>query len=1053
MSAFGPYAGLAPEIDFRKFEEKGLFLISGDTGAGKTMIYDAICFALFGETSGTFRDTKNLRSEYADKSTDTFVDFYFSHQGRNYHVLRSPGYERKKLRGTGTTTEKGKAVLYQDGEVPIEGPEKVTNEIKAILHIDEKQFKQIAMIAQGEFWNLLNAKTEERTKILRTIFQTGGYNSIEFKLKERKDAGDREKERIENSIVQYFDDVLADPESDLAGRLAELQERAKKAGSAWNLEELTEILGQLIDSDSEKSGIINEDLKKTEEVFDKSKEALITAETNNELIKRLDGLKIREKQLADQKAQIDEKEAILNRQKQATREVYPVYLSWKEKEKDLLLIEEQIREKNEEVKTALETVGKAEQELKKAKDDQPQAESLLEMINKITGEEEKYQKRDVLTAEIRKLQDVMAGFSGQEKQLEEKEDLLKEKIRSFKDTVGRLKGTPERLMEARTLAERYQELWNRMGQIAKGRIPELTTMKSDLARKQQVFVKAQEAYEKASRDRSNAERILDNCRAGILAQNLAEGQKCPVCGSLHHPQLAVMPDAAVTEEEFQRLREEEERLHTAKSEANSQARSAQSALLLYEDQLKVDILDCLENKLLGKAYSCEGIDDHVKALEDARKVLEERIRENENQVAGLEKDDAALRTADAGLEAAQGREADALTEEKKAFVKTKQETEIEFTGKQAEFKTLADLSFENWNTAAAKREKAQEERKLIQDRMDKSTELKKQADENLASARSALATHEASQKKKQEEEAGQKKKLEETLAKSGFASADEMLGFAVAENVIARCDEEINSYRQDVKVNQQQLAVATEDAKGRTLVDIEVLKERCNALEEEVKGKRSECNGIVNRLQGNRDKLEKIRSLESQLQKARKESSICTRLYELVRGKTGNGKITFEQYIQAAGFDGIIAAANRRLFPMSDGQYELYRRADSIGKQSQNFLDLEVLDHLTGHRRPVGNLSGGESFKASLSLALGLSDTVSSNIGGVQMDALFIDEGFGTLDKKSIEGAMDILINLSGSNKLVGIISHREELMENIPQQIHVSKTHTGSQITMETGL
>ncbi|MBO7336430.1 MAG: SMC family ATPase, partial [Lachnospiraceae bacterium] len=174
---------------------------------------------------------------------------------------------------------------------------------------------------------------------------------------------------------------------------------------------------------------------------------------------------------------------------------------------------------------------------------------------------------------------------------------------------------------------------------------------------------------------------------------------------------------------------------------------------------------------------------------------------------------------------------------------------------------------------------------------------------------------------------------------------------------------------------------------------------------------------------------------------------------ELVKGTTGNGRITLEQYIQAAGFDGIIAAANRRLHPMSDGQYELFRQEDSLGKKSNTFLDLEVLDNYTGHRRPVGNLSGGESFKASLSLALGLSDTVSSNLGGIRMDALFVDEGFGTLDRRSIDSAMDILVNLSSTNKLVGIISHREELMENIPQQIKVKKGKDGSHIVTELGV
>ena len=291
------------------------------------------------------------------------------------------------------------------------------------------------------------------------------------------------------------------------------------------------------------------------------------------------------------------------------------------------------------------------------------------------------------------------------------------------------------------------------------------------------------------------------------------------------------------------------------------------------------------------------------------------------------------------------------------------------------------------------------------------------------------------------------------MSKSKFESVDEMLKLVLSEEKISEIDKEIGDYKQDVTTNKQQIKDAEKDAEGRKVIDIEALKEKCETGQSDVAGKQRVVNTIENRLKGNTDKLEKIRSQESELEKARKENNICTRLYNLVKGTTGNGKITLEQYIQAAGFDGIIAAANRRLLPMSDRQYELYRQEDSLGKKSNTFLDLEVLDNFTGHRRPVGSLSGGESFKASLSLALGLSDTVSSNIGGIQMDALFIDEGFGTLDRNSIENAMEILINLSGTSKLVGIISHREELMENIPQQIRVRKTMDGSQLTIETGM
>ena len=280
-----------------------------------------------------------------------------------------------------------------------------------------------------------------------------------------------------------------------------------------------------------------------------------------------------------------------------------------------------------------------------------------------------------------------------------------------------------------------------------------------------------------------------------------------------------------------------------------------------------------------------------------------------------------------------------------------------------------------------------------------------------------------------------------------------MLSLVVSEEAIREAEDTIAAYKQSVATNQTQLAQAKQDAEGKTRIDIDELQQQCEETRKGVEEIRQAVISTEHRITVNSEKQQRIIAQRSELEHAGKDYSINKRLYDLVKGTTGNGKITLEQYIQATGFDHIIAAANRRLLPMSDGQYELYRQEDSLGKKSNNFLDLEVLDNYTGHRRPVGNLSGGESFKASLSLALGLSDTVSSNLGGIQMDALFIDEGFGTLDRRSMESAMDILINLSGTNKLVGIISHREELMENIPQQIRIRKYKDGSRITIDTGI
>ena len=1053
MSAFGPYAEEMPAIEFYQFEEKGLFLISGDTGAGKTTIFDAICFALYGETSGKFRDTKNLRSEYAKDTIETYVDFYFSHQGRNYHVWRRPGYERKKQRGSGVTSVNEKAIFYSEDNKPIEGKTLVNDTVKELLHIDEKQFKQIAMIAQGEFWNLLNAKTDERTKILRTIFQTSGYNNIEYRLKDRMDASYRQKIETENSIVQYFSDVSIDKDDEQAEALSNLQDRARRSGSAWNLEEIIEILKAVISSDKNKSKAADSELKAIEKVFETSKETLAKAETNNEFIKKLEDLKEAKKKLKDKKKEIDEKEAFLTRQKLATREVNPVYLSWKEKDTSVKEIENLIEEKKKDVKTASDKSVEAKEAFEKAKKEKPEADNLQKQIDKIEAEEKKYQERDELISGIEKLEKESLGFAAEEKALEEREKALKDEINKLKDTINTLKGTPEKLIEIKALYDNYQRLLMKINSIIDNGIPDRITKKKDLEKKQKAYLNAFEAYEKASKKRIEAEKVLDNCRAGILAEGLGEGQKCPVCGSVHHPELAKIPDDAITEETFKKLKADEEVLQSKKSKANTDAETAKTSLEGIESRLKADILECLKDKLFDIKDTGKELDGLIEEIKEAQSIVKNKIEENTKQQEALEKDSKTLKKSEVDLDNAQGRKTELLTRDKQKFAEKKQNTEAEKAKKEEVLKTLAELSFENWKTAKSELDKAQTKKKSILDQIERADKASKEADETLASQKAALKTLETSLDKEKKEAEERKQKLESVIKKNQFESVDDMLMFVLSENKIAEVDEEISNYKQEVATNKKQLEDAEKNAKDLKVIDIDQLKEKCDSQNAEVEKKRETSNVIKNRLKGNEDKLEKITAQKSELEKSRKENGICTRLYNLVKGTTGNGKITLEQYIQAAGFDGIIAAANRRLLPMSDGQYELYRQEDSLGKRSNTFLDLEVQDNLTGHRRPVGNLSGGESFKASLSLALGLSDTVSMNLGGVQMDALFIDEGFGTLDRKSIESAMDILINLSGNNKLVGIISHREELMENIPQQIRVKKAREGSNLTIETGL
>lgn len=382
----------------------------------------------------------------------------------------------------------------------------------------------------------------------------------------------------------------------------------------------------------------------------------------------------------------------------------------------------------------------------------------------------------------------------------------------------------------------------------------------------------------------------------------------------------------------------------------------------------------------------------------------------------------------------------------------KQKNETDLVQCETELKAIGDLPFENWKAAAEERDKAAAEAAGIFAAIEEAVKNRQDADQKAAELRASISTLKENLSAQKKEEEKLRRELDEALSAHGFASDEEMKRCAVTEKEIADSEKIINDYYQKVETNKARLAEASREAEGRAPIDVEALKEAAEAQNNLVEEIRKDAGAVRYRMQTNREKQENITSQRGIYEEAGRKYTINARLYSLVRGQTGNGKITLEQYIQASGFDGIIAAANRRLRPMSDGQYELYRQEDSLGKRSNTFLNLEVLDNYTGHRRPVGNLSGGESFKASLSLALGLSDTVSSNLGGIQMDALFVDEGFGTLDRKSIENAMDILVNLSGANKLVGIISHREELMENIPQQIRVTKTRNGSTIEIDTG-
>ncbi len=1054
ISAFGPYADEMPVINFEPFEKKGLFLICGDTGAGKTTIFDAICFALYGETSGSFRDTKNLRSEYASLSAESFVDFSFTHQGKEYRIYRKPSYDRPKQRGEGMITEKERAELYCEDKVPIEGTTQVNHAVIELLKIDFKQFKQIAMIAQGEFWDLLNASTEDRTKILRTIFMTSGYERMQYKLKERKNASFSEKKKTEDSIFQYFRDAEAPEDSGLEEVLRSLQEEADSSDSAWNLEEMPNVLTDIISADAAALKNTQKELHTEKQTGEEKKKALHNAQTNNEFIQRFRKFTEEKDKLDAKEAEIKELELLTERQKTAVRKLKPMHDTLKKEEREASETERELTGKKEELTKIKSRGDQAEEALKKSLEGEARAEAQKKTAERLKEDIPKYEKRDALISDMEALKKEEACLDKEEKTLREDEEKLKCKIDHLGAVIKDLEKCAPRRVEVQNRGKELQTLEAGMKEILEQDIPEHKKKKQELKVKQDAFRLAQEQFEDVSEERRRCEHVLENCRAGILAQHLEEGKKCPVCGSTHHPEPAVLPEETASEEKLKELREIEESAKEAKDSSCIKAEKAKMALESHEEQLRNRILTSMKQvDHIADLSENVSIEHFYEKISSAWDVVKEQILDNEKLEKQLEEDCRTYEKAVQDIETARGKETEDLMTRKEDLDERKRKNQTHFVEKKTALKEYDNLAFPDLETAVKEQKKAEQEAEGIFEAIEKAKTAKQQADTEKAETEAALGVLETRFQSLRVLTEESRSNFRNLLMEENFASEEAFLEFLTDENEIAENEKKINEYKQAVQTNIQQLNQARMDAEGKMEMAEDQLKKESEEQDHRIETIRKHCTQIENRLEKNKRIKEKISSQRSSLEKFQEEYNRCTRLYNLITGNIPDrAKITFEQYIQAAGFDHIIAAANRRLLPMSDGQYELFRKDDSENKRSKTILNLEVQDHFTGHRRPVGSLSGGESFKASLSLALGLSDTVSSNLGGVQMDALFVDEGFGTLDKKSIESAMDTLVRLSGTNKLVGIISHREELMENIPQQIKIEKTKEGSRIDIDTG-
>lgn len=831
-------------------------------------------------------------------------------------------------------------------------------------------------------------------------------------------------------------------------RICDLQEKLQDSKAVWNIEEMLTLLQAAIGEDTEKAKQKETVLAQEEEELQKLQGTLVSAKDNNAILERYARTKEEREVLESQKGLFEERRIQLDRTKQATYKVKPEYDAWSAKEHEWERTKQLITDGAQTLADCQTRAGMADAKVKETEALRPEAEQCQKIVDKVREEEPRYKEREMLQHELGQIQLQLAAQEQQEEALVTAEQMLQKRIGELQEQQAVWKEEPQQLAQAQAEHDKLLDSQKKTESIAKNLIPAWRRKQQELEEAQREYRENQDAYESAKEAFTHADRLYRANLVGILASDLAEGEPCPVCGATHHEKLATLVEASVTEEQCKELKAVEEKKLDAFNQATASASSLRADVQVKGQQIKEEIRGYMTPEFIG---GVEALEELIVSFERQREKLVDTVAQSREQMDTLQQNCEKLREVEAMLARAQGTEMARLAEQRKSLVEERQSLIAKQAASQATLAALQTLSYPDWEAAMQAGNHALARVKEIQTALDTAAKEKKSADEAVARVQASIATQKQALEQQKSDAQMLKQRLNEKLTACQFASVEEMQAQVATDAEIHAEEAKLADY--DKKVTEVAARLSQleqeQDARHRTLVDLEQLQQEHTSKRVQVETLRTALQAITFRIQNNCEKQQNIRAQQVAYEKAKKENDTSYRLYTLVSGQTRNGKITFEQYIQAAGFDSILQAANRHLLPMSDNQFQLYRQTNAVGKQTNTFLDLEVLDISTGKRRPVGNLSGGESFKASLSLALGLSDTIAENRGGIQMDALFVDEGFGTLDSKSLEETKDALLSMSGENKLVGIISHRDELMD-IPQKLRVTKGRGGSQIQME---
>lgn len=903
MSAFGPYAGKVT-LDMQKLGKSGIYLITGDTGAGKTTIFDAISYALYGEASGNYRENTTLRSKYASADTPTFVELEFEYNNEIYKINRNPEYPRLNKRGEGFTKQSANAELVMpDGSV-ITKIKEVSAKVEEIIGINKNQFSQIAMIAQGDFRKLLNCETNERSKIFRKIFKTEPYHNIEIKLSSLFNELKRNREKEKSGIEQYINQLKCNENDTLSLEL----ERAKSGDVL--IEDVIKLAGEIINKDT----------------LEYTKTQKNIESINEEIEKINSNIKLYENQ-------------------EATKKAYA-----------------KASAKLEELKTKRNECEKA---YKSAEAQRERLDDLTRKINLINSKMPKYDELKSLENSIKERTQSFEKSNNLLKLKQQEITLLEKEIDEKSKALEEVKGADLLVQKLTVQKEEINKKAEALKEL-KTEIDRCKTEQKNLKNAQSFAKSALDEYGALENEYNQIYIAFFNEQAGIIADGLKDGEPCPVCGSTSHPNLARKSENAPSQADV----ESAQNLVKKAQEKADKARDTASALKSRFDEIAANVK--------SSAKKLFGTDDNV--FDDYNSNINALKKEYDCTLALLK------------------------TANEKLSLYKKLDKEIP---------------------------KIQEKQKSLSDEIS-TLNTQKASDEAFISENTKRVTSIKS----------------ELDFESADLAKDKLKEYTNLSNDIKNAIEKSKNDFDDIKSKydtQKGTKASLENAlKEFKEIDLASLNEKSLKLNEYKKDIDETAKSLYSRIESNKLLVDNISEKRDILKGYDDKYVWLKALSETANGDiSGKEKITLETFVQMTYFDSIIRKANIRLLTMSDGQYELVRRSDAETLKKNEGLALDVIDHFNASSRSVSTLSGGESFMASLCLALGLSDEIQSSNGGIKLDTMFVDEGFGSLDGEALDRALSALTSLSQGNRLVGIISHVDALRDRIDNKIVITKDRT----------